>query len=864
MPDFTPHEAPARTAQALPVMLPGKLVGRDAQLAQVYSQLKNNKPVLIYGAAGAGKTALAATLASAYTELPGGVVWLNLNDSSLEDMLVRIGRSYQVAEIQSSDNPAAMVGAVASTLTTHKPLLVLDGSPNPTAVADFVRRCAEGLPVMLLADEQIEGPWAGLQIENLDEDAALELFTHHAGLANRADLQDDIDELVGILDYNPFALSVAAGTLRVSKQSPAAYLEMLEKIPSSAAAEPPLLALTLGFRGLNNALQGLLLMMGATFNGQGSAEMLSMIAGAPIETLQQVMVVLQGASLVERFQRYDMSYYRLHEITQGFAQQWLSGSGQLEVLRNKAENAILDYARKYSTDSPQAHNKLAAEMETIMAAARHAADDGERDKVNQLVVSLMQAGDFVNERGYVYELLSLRQFASSFTVAFPAYPQSAPAPEDMDEEDMAADAESATPPRTLWDTVENRPAPPPREVFDGEEDEDEVVSIFDADEEDEDEVAADFDVDDEDEDEYEDSSLLDLEADADDDADDTEADPLTRLQMALRQARQSGNTEHQVRLLMQIGEQQVNHQMENEAIATYGEALGVYESLEDEEGILRTLDTLSTLEVKTDNLGAAVLHATRGLTLAENLGEAETQMHLYRTLGDARQQQGESNDATRAFGQALEIARTRGDSQNEALILYRLGYAQLDDNDATTASDTWEQALQLFKTQGKRAYEGRVMGGLGTAYGELGRWLEAINFHTSALHIAREVRNTEDEALELGNLGRASVEANQLGQAVLRYRQALHLAYQSGDRENIVSTIVDLVRLLAMSKRHLLIAELLIDDAALLEPNDRDVIKLKDRIVSEKALAQADGVAFLAVNGTAPDYALNAYKQLEA
>jgi hypothetical protein len=115
----------------------------------------------------------------------------------------------------------------------------------------------------------------------------------------------------------------------------------------------------------------------------------------------------------------------------------------------------------------------------------------------------------------------------------------------------------------------------------------------------------------------------------------------------------------------------------------------------------------------------------------------------------------------------------------------------------------------------------------------------------------------------LGNLGYASVRANQLGQAVLRYRQALHLAYESGDRENIVSTIVDLVRLLVESQRHLEIAELLIDDALKLEPADRDVNKLKERITNEKTLAKANGVDLLAVSGTAKAYAANAYTLLD-
>jgi tetratricopeptide (TPR) repeat protein len=169
----------------------------------------------------------------------------------------------------------------------------------------------------------------------------------------------------------------------------------------------------------------------------------------------------------------------------------------------------------------------------------------------------------------------------------------------------------------------------------------------------------------------------------------------------------------------------------------------------------------------------------------------------------------------------------------------------------------------LFKAQNKRAYEGRVLGGLGTAYGELGRWQEAINFHTSALYIAREVKDKEEEALQLSNLGYAAVQANQLGDAVTRYRQALHLAYATNNRDNIVSTIVDLARLLVRSARHLDIAELLVDDAQKHDGMNRDLTRLKDSIQQEKLKATANGVQQIAVTGTAQDYAANAYKLLE-
>ncbi|MEO8607964.1 MAG: tetratricopeptide repeat protein [Chloroflexota bacterium] len=842
MADIPSHESPAHKAQSLPVMLPGKLSGRDTVLAQVYGQLKTNKPILIYGAAGIGKTALAATLASAFTELPGGALWLNVNDSPLEELIVRVGRAYGVDEITSSETPLGMVGAAASTLTSNKPLIVLDGKHNAQATSQFISRCAEGLPVMLVSKDPLDG-WPGLQLEKLETAAAIGLLRQLGGFdANTSD--DDLDELTSILDNIPFAIAIAAGTMRLAKQTPADYLTAFEKIPSSAGATPQLLALTIGFRTLNNALQGIMLVLGATFSGGASLELLSAMSGAQPEVVDQVMTSLAANHFVERIERYDAPYYRLHEITYSFAQTWLRGSNRLEALQAKVRDNLLEYTKKYSVDSPDAHNRLAAEMDQILGVAKWCADQGEREKVNDLVVGLTQAGNFIHERGYLYELLQLRQMASSFTTAFPAYPTPPAAlPDEDDDDDESAPAAAKA---SVWDRMDEKQAAAPESLLDLDDDADDDFD-------DDDDL---FDEDEDDTDSETGGATLAVGTSG------TDAE-LSKLQAALRVAKANDDKAEQVHLLTQIGDMQVDHDMDNEAITTYTEALALNEELDDQEGILETLDTLSSLMVKTENPNAAILHATRGIKLAESLKDNETHMYLLTTLGDARQQDGESDAAVQAFQQALEIARNDGDSQNEGLILFKLGYAQLDNSDADTAAETWEQALTLFKAQNKRAYEGRVLGGLGTAYGELGRWAEAINFHTSALYIAREVKDKEEEALQLSNLGYAAVQANQLGDAVTRYRQSLHLAYVSNNRDNIVSNIVDLARLLVKSQRHLDIAELLVDDAQKHDGMNRDLTRLKDNIQQEKLKATANGVQQIAVNGTAQDYAANAYKLLE-
>jgi tetratricopeptide (TPR) repeat protein len=867
------YEAPAREAKALPVVMPAKLVGREQLLGQVYNQLKTNKAVCITGVPGIGKTALASALASAYTELPGGVLWLEVDNASLEELIVRVGRAYGDEDISASSNPLGMVGAVANVFSSNKPLIVLDGRHDAKATSDFVTRCAANMPVLIVSKDALQGAWTTVEVGKLESAAAITLLKQAADLQQATDVDDDLDELASILDYIPFALTIAGGTMRLAKLKPADYLTEFEKIPSSAGATPQLLALTAGFRKLNNAFQGVVLQLGAAYGAPVSAEIMSMIANAKQEVIEQVMGQLAVGNVVERFYRYDAPSYRLHEITATFANTWLRSQNKLDGPQQKVRDAVVDYVKKYSVNNAAAHDKLSAAMDLILAVARWCADHGERDTVNQIQVSLMQAGDFVNERGYVSELLRLRQMSSSYTQPFPANPVPV-APEDMldaDEEikDIIDEDE--------FDEDDNEP-------FDDELEEE--VPGLEGDEEDEDEaigplrqgaasavgslwgavesnaVSAPS------------SSILDDE-DEDDDFDDLPfkpvpppdleepADLLDKLRQQLRLAKQTGDLPKQVDLLRQLGQLEAERGMDNEAINTYADALGAYESLDERENILETLDTLSALMVKTENSSAAVLHATRGLALADQLGERETKMQLNITLGDARQQLGESDEAIRTYGNALEIARTDDDKQFEALILHKLGYAQLDSGDAETAAQTWEQALKLFKSQSKRDYEGRVLGALGTAYGELSRWIEAVNFHTSALYIAREVKDKEAEALELANLGYASVQANQLGQALLRYRQALHLAYTANNRENVITNIVDIVRLLTESSRHLGIADLLINDAIVLDPTDREVLKLKERVTSEKMQAMADSVQLLPVGGTAKDYAANAYKLLD-
>ncbi|MCU0499296.1 MAG: tetratricopeptide repeat protein [Anaerolineae bacterium] len=848
MVNFTSHEAAAHEAGALPVMLPTKLIGREAALAQIYGQLKQNLPVLVYGAAGAGKTALAATLASAYAQQPGGVLWFNVDDDPLESLITRVGRAYEISEVITSDTPTAHIGAVAAALTQHKPLIVLDGRLGGQVASKFVTRCADRLPVLIVSRENLTGPWGSVEIGPLEPTAAVLMFRQEAALTT-PEHDAAILTLVKALNHQPFAIGVAARAMLAAKQTPAAYAGVLAPMIAQTGGNSALAVLAASFSTLNGALQGVVLVLGATPRGEASPELLSLMSGAPADSVTQALGLLSNLRLVERFNRYGNPYFRLHSITHGFAQARLKQSDRLEALQGKFREAIVAYAQKYSSGMVEAQNRLAMEMENFLAAVHT-----HSDLATPIVAALNGAGAFVRERGYTHEVIRLRGVRA--TGAFPAYP-----------------AESVRPPE---DDLLQKVFSDDEEDIDDFDDDD----LIEIDDDHDDDL---IDVDDE-QDEAENvppwlksnSPILqeideeDLDSELYETVEEETApteipipNDLDGLRASLTLARQQGNREKQVEILNAIGKLQIGQRQHSEALITYNEALSGYEGLNQPQGILDTLEMLSALMVKTDNAQAAVLNANRGIKLAEDLRDNETKLQLLITLGDARTQLGESDQAARVYGQALTMTRNTDDTQHEAIVLYKLGLAQLDSGDSESAVDTLEQALKLFKTQNKRDYEGRVLGALGSAYGELGRWAEAINFHTSALYIAREVKDREEEGLQLSSLGYAALQSEQLSQAVLRYRQALHLAYQAHNRDNIVSSIIDLVRLLSRSQRHLTICELLIHDAEKYEAHDKDVRQLKERISNEKLLAAANQVDFLAVNGTAEQYAANAYRLLD-
>lgn len=910
MAELQPLEAAVTSVADLPLRRPGRPVGRDDLLRSLLLRLRQRQQLVLHGAAGAGKTTVAATIANVYLQQHARpVLWLNVQNPPLAELFVRVARAYGDIDAANADNPLSQGRTVEALLAEHQPLLILDGEVESGTLAAFVKRCVDDAFLVATSTAPLaQGDWRNQPIGNLAESDALRLFKQKAGIKN-GESDADILALAAQFNFAAFPLTLAARSMVIARQTPGAFSDTVAEALSSYDDDATLAALNISFDGLNERLRELLLFLGATARGEASVAYLNLLSGIATESIDMSMTILSRLFLVERFQRAGEAYYRLHSSVHSFLTDWAIERERFDALRADILDTSRDYLDVYG-GSDDGAIRLITEMENLLASAEWAAGNGDPDLAADLVAAIAPLEERLVAEGYHYELLRLRAIRDGERLEFEDPPQTdepavvtdddeteehvaTVAPDDLSLLDEDADEHSLLASEATSEGAADEPARADDSTFVSLDDRDlqavnidqlrtalnvasqnnetsrqlqilKAIARMQISQGREKEAVATYgdvlEIYESSEDKDGVLETLDMIAGLLVSSKSTPAAiEQVKLRTALSFARQHEDTARVLQILDAVGKVQIDQNRQKDAVATYNEALAIHEGQGDKAGMLETLDMLAGLLVRSDSAVSALQHVQRGLHLADELVDDEAAMHLQISGGDAHLKLGEASMAVEAYERALAKARHSDDSQNEALILYKLGMAYLEANQERRAIEMLEDANDRFKQQEKRDMEGQVLRGLGTVNVRLERWSEAVNFHTSSLYIARELGDRVTEAEQLRHLGQILIKADRLPEALTRLRQALHVAYEEQDKEDVVAVIAELVNLMMRNLFLSSIAELLINDGLTYNPQDRELLRLKREVVGAKERAAARGVALAVVAGTAREYAANAY-----
>lgn len=862
---FIPHGAPIRDRKLLPVQPPGQVFGRNRELASMHLTLKARSSVFLSGPSGIGKTALAAILATAQiASNPGGVLWFSVVEDDLPLLVARTGRAYGV-DTYSGDFARSIVTARAL-LEKQRPLVVLDGLIDLNAARDFARQCAAGVPLILVNESPGSGPWTPIALEPLASTDSQALFGFYAGLHESAD-RADIEALIKFLDNFPMTLELAARQVAVDNLTAA---ELLAMLPSSTGRDSQQVIMSLCFKRLDPAIQGLLLVLAGMFSGAASAELMANQSNISAAELIPAMRKLVTRGLARESMAYGQYVYTLQEVAQQYARSWLKNYQRLRGIEARALQSVLAYTERHAHPGVADHDRLAAEIENIVGAAAYATEHEQIGVLQRLIKALSaSAGDFITARRFQPELAQLKKLATLLEmpgdesteilpdrvlskprvvddpsemetqpvirVALPEQPKvpklSEPPPdvtatlpklqpltpaetkvtspvtptENIPAATVSAAGTAATltsPPTAL--PIVSRPAPkqigtaapkplkllsrlqpPPQPQTSDSLSEDTMISgaaatvpltPIDAAEVSAVTAAVEAAM------QATPPTSTETPPLAEEDTENPTPRSLPNLEQQLVEARKTGNRKREAMLLQTLGQYYLDIENTEAASSHFRMALDAYDALNDPDGSAAVLDSLVMLAVQSDDVDGALAYATRGITLAEQIGDRSRLGRLQTRLGDVRLAQGNTPQAIEAYSQALATLRQTEDWGLIGLVMNKLGGTYLQQNQPQEAIQILEPALAIFRKEGRQDQEIRVLSKLGQAYSQLRQLSTATEHHTQALTLARNQSDLSAEATQLAALAHLRVLQSDHEGAIRYYGQALHVAHLLNDK----------------------------------------------------------------------------------
>lgn len=393
---------------------PELMVGRQRIIETVNAWLDAAGRVLLHGLGGAGKTALAATIADRRIDAhKGPYLWLRTGNADEEVVLDRLARCLSsVAEAAAPLPPAgdARLLAIAARITEiGVRLCVVDDVWNAAALHTVLRAMPDGVAVLVTSRLKF-GIEHQVEVDALDPAEAVRLLAHHARDETYAS-HPDAEKLCRDLSFHPYLIEIAGYRLRQYALTPT---ELRRDVDGS----PHELAMPAGFAapGRENARRLLdttitalpnedaraaLSAVGALFSGTITPELLSCYLGIGLNRSRTALNALVDVSFAKR----SAGAYVIHDLTVSYARTVLWHDS--DDAKN-AITAVREFVSAYSAN----HDVIARELDNVLAAAERARHEaaGQTTSFIAIVETLATCG-YLDTHGHNLVLLRLLEAA---------------------------------------------------------------------------------------------------------------------------------------------------------------------------------------------------------------------------------------------------------------------------------------------------------------------------------------------------------------------------------------------------------------------------------------------------------------------
>ena len=379
--------------------VPGRaaeLIGRAAVLEKLGAEVRQ-KPTVLHGFGGVGKTALAAEFA-AHTLERGDVLWLHAGRSSEAELFDAARQALGV----SGGDPKELTTALGWTV-----LLIIDDVWNVQAVGSLCAVLPAGLPVLATSRQRLPG-FARIELGGLERSDARKLLD---ATAETTLPEASADELCHVLSDHPFALRLAGTQLR-GGATPQNVLARLAGAPHTLHApkswrdeerESISALLAASLETLSDAAYDTFLAVGALGSSAVTPEFLALCLRRTPDETETALNELQTQALAERRTNpgSDVVRYLLHDLSYSFARY----NGTLRA------GSVLRACQTFVSENVHTFELLGAEMPNLVGALETARDQGQREVLVEVMAQLVIGDAYFSARGHSPRSLKLLEVA---------------------------------------------------------------------------------------------------------------------------------------------------------------------------------------------------------------------------------------------------------------------------------------------------------------------------------------------------------------------------------------------------------------------------------------------------------------------
>jgi tetratricopeptide (TPR) repeat protein len=776
------HQAgatPPKVAAPRGLPLPPELVGRDAELGQLMTQLRDGESVGVFaleGIGGVGKTALAAVAVAKLAQdaaFPGGAAWIACEglagSDGLSEVWVRVAEALGIPGIaEQISEPARRSALTAALAQRSRTLLALDnvepglardvdlatGGRRPGAEVLLEALALPGHTAVLITSRQAILPdrLVPIYLDVLNSEDAAALFASILARDSRPqgsrptnDDQAHIPAVVAAVGGLPLAITLAA-TYTAKRGLTLATLQQ-ELAQDGLHARPltdPQRGVDVRFNrsyGILSSVQqrlfaGLALLVGASFPRAAVLDMAARLAtnrlsGPPAEKPEDALDTLVDYALVEALPDERM---RLHPLLREYANERLRDWGP--TLGDRLGDAMLGYWIGFAAEHPgyEGAHLLEAEAEGLMGALAWAhAHERDRDLL-YLTSALLRAWDLRGRRSdevqmYTWAEEAAERLGERTALRWAIHQLAATYGQLGRVEEARAGYEQALAlARELGDKSAEQVELHSLAVLDGQQGRVEEARAG-----------------------YE---------------------------QALALARELGDKSAERAAVHGLAVRDSEVGRVEEARAGYEQALALARELGDKVAERAELHELAVLDADQGHLAEARAGYEQALALARELGDKVAEQRELHGLAFLDGEAGRVEEARAGYEQALALARELGDKSAERTELHSLAVLDSWQGRDEEARAGLERALALARELGDKSAERAELHGLAVLDADQGHLAEARVGYEQALALARELGDPAAQSAEFQSLGAQDVRSGDTTRARSELTEALTLARQ--------------------------------------------------------------------------------------